>query len=202
MAAADEKDLLQRVLDGDADGFGVLIRRYGPRVLSVVKRLVGNPADAEDLAQEVFVQAFTHLHRYDPSVPFGAWLCRIAHNKAVSFLRRSRVIEVPLDEGRLNGVSDAMADELLADEGRHTLLRKALVQLPVADRTLVTLFYDGGWPLKEIAYVLDMPATDTSARTLATRICRLRRRLYLMVKEMERQDENEFFRDKHRGKKP
>ena len=189
MVQINEKQIIEQVLGGRTDAFGLLVDRYGRMVFAVVARIVCVQQDAEEVAQDVFVTAFRRLEQYDGGYSFGTWLCRIAHNAAISFLRKARRDRclVDIDEATMAQVTDAMATETLSASGgdMKTLLRRAVDMLSADDRALVTMFYYEGCQLREIAYILDMPVDDKSVRTLATRICRIRKRLYIIIRKME-----------------
>ncbi|HXH08053.1 MAG TPA: sigma-70 family RNA polymerase sigma factor, partial [Vicinamibacterales bacterium] len=83
---------------GSQAAFRELVRRYERPVLSLVVRIVRDPALAEDLAQDSFVKAFQALGSFDPRRRFSSWLFRIAHHTALDALRRRTPETVALDE--------------------------------------------------------------------------------------------------------
>ena len=94
-----------------------------PQDLSAVERWQ-NPSDAEDLAQETLLRAYSKLGSYDPAHPFLTWLFRIAHNRAVDLLRRRRPEELPLE---VLGIPEGTA-KIRIFRGRD-LLRKRLLEM-------------------------------------------------------------------------
>src|SRR5215211_8225734 len=92
----DDRALVERILGGDRDRFGVLVTRYEKRVINYVYRITHRYEDAHDLAQEIFVKVFLALDRYDPKYQFSTWLFRIAQNSAIDALRKKSIAEVPL----------------------------------------------------------------------------------------------------------
>ncbi|HNY26000.1 MAG TPA: RNA polymerase sigma factor [Candidatus Sumerlaeota bacterium] len=88
-ARYQEADLaaVRRVLGGDREAFRELVERYQQKVFQTVLRLVENPAEAEELAQETFLKAYSSLGRYDAQWAFSTWLLTIAHRTALSALR-------------------------------------------------------------------------------------------------------------------
>ncbi|MFB3854556.1 MAG: RNA polymerase sigma factor [Vicinamibacterales bacterium] len=93
-----DSDLVALVLAGSEKASRELVRRYERPVYNLIARMVGNPALAEDLAQETFLRMFRGLKSYDPGQKFSNWLLRIAHNLTVDHLRIRRLDTVPLDE--------------------------------------------------------------------------------------------------------
>ena len=86
----DEETLLRASKDGDADAFNVLVQQYQTSIFNLTLRMVGDPAAAEDLAQDAFISAYRNLHRFSAG-NFRAWLFRIAANASRDYLRSPRV---------------------------------------------------------------------------------------------------------------
>ncbi|MBZ0113827.1 MAG: sigma-70 family RNA polymerase sigma factor [Thermoanaerobaculia bacterium] len=82
---------------GDRDAYGGLFERYNSRLLYYLRRLMGSPADAEDVLQEVWITVVRRLNTLDQPEAFKAWIYRIAHNRAISKLRRARR-EIPIED--------------------------------------------------------------------------------------------------------
>ena len=95
-AAQDDAALVRAAQRGDREAFGVLISRHAQSILSVATRMLGSPADAEDVAQDTFVSAFKSLSGFQLSAKFSTWLYRIAVNKCHDALR-ARTYTIPLD---------------------------------------------------------------------------------------------------------
>lgn len=98
MDRQQDEAAVARALKGDDSAFAELLGRYRDRIFTFLLRLAGDARDAEDLAQEAFLRAFTKLESYDRSRPFISWLFRIAHNLAVDFLRAKDPQSLELDE--------------------------------------------------------------------------------------------------------
>ena len=158
------------VRDGREAGARELVRRYERPVFSFVVRLVGDRALAEDLAQETFVRAFTHLDSYRTELKFSSWLFRIANNAAIDHLRRRAPETISLDgdrgadsievaaEGAIQ-VADAgpsPLDALEASELGETIAA-AIAQLRPAYRACVQLRFIEDQSYEEIAVALDLP---------------------------------------------
>ena len=188
MASKDDARIIQRVLGGETEAFAELLERYGAQVYGLVARLVGIEAEAEELTQDAFVRAYTHLSDFRGEADFATWLYRIAYNAALMHLRRRRVVTLPMDERLLDSVTDAMADSALSEtsDERIALLEEALKLLSPEDRTAVTLFYFEERTTREIAFVL-----GTTASNVTTRLHRVRKRLYLLIKRLEHEQERQ-----------
>lgn len=87
---SDDGALVRRVLAGDREAFRGLVEKYQGRVYHAVHRIVRDPDEAEDLAQETFVKAYTNLARYDGRWAFSTWLTTIANRTALNAARKRR----------------------------------------------------------------------------------------------------------------
>ena len=93
----DDAQLVSRALAGSQDAHREIVLRYQRPIYSLILRMVRESGEAEDLAQEVFLKAFTALGTFDRRRKFSSWLFKIAHNTAIDQLRRRRLETVPLE---------------------------------------------------------------------------------------------------------
>lgn len=171
----DENLLIVRILDGYAEDFGYFLERYSQEAFAIVVRLVPQQEDAEELVQDAFVRAFNRLETFEGRSSFSTWICRIAYTTAVSWLRKRRMKYLSIDDRPQ--LSDTEVDEAFDDESRIEELTRAITLLKPDEQTLITLYYYDNRPLSDIAYIL-----DAEPNTLATRLHRIRRKLYLLMK--------------------
>jgi RNA polymerase sigma-70 factor (ECF subfamily) len=92
-----DAELIADVLRGHTARFEVLMRRYNERIYRAARAIVRNEDEAEDVMQQAYVNAFTHLHQFNGSALFSTWLTRIAINESLARVRR-RVIHEVFDE--------------------------------------------------------------------------------------------------------
>ena len=171
----DEKQLIARILDGHAEDFGYFLEHYSQEAFAIVARLVPQQEDAEELVQDAFVRAFSRLETFGGRSSFSTWICRIAYTTAVSWLRKRRIKYLSIDDQP--ELSSAEIDETLDDESRIDQLRHSIALLTPDEQTLITLYYYDNRPLADIAYILDL-----EAGTIATRLHRIRRKLFILMK--------------------
>ena len=171
----DESQLIARILDGHAEDFGYFLERYSQDAFAIVVRLVPRQEDAEELVQDAFVRAFNRIETFEGRSSFSTWICRIAYTTAVSWLRKRRIKYISMDDQP--ELTDTEVDEALDNESRIEELRRAVRLLKPDEQTLITLYYYDNRPLKDIAYILDV-----EPNVLATRLHRIRRKLYLLIK--------------------
>lgn len=140
MMALSDSGLLERLSRGDMASFDVLFFRHYDRVYGLLFRLVGNRAEAEDLAQEVFLRLHAHGHSRRPMAQdenVGGWLYRVAMNQGYNALRdRARhdarnVYLVPEPEASVEAEADRRAE--------RALVRAALARLPERQALLLLL---------------------------------------------------------------
>ncbi len=147
-------DVIGRVLHGETAAFEVLVRRYQPMILRLTQRMTRNVEDAEDLAQDAFIQAYRSLASFHRQSSFSTWLYRIAVNLCLNRLKASRR-EGPLAVD--GNIPDAQGDSLaglLAAE-RERALAAAIEELPPQQRATLTLRVYQGLSHREIAEILD-----------------------------------------------
>ena len=152
----DELALVQRCRDGDLGAFEELYRTHAGRLYSVAVRLLGNPADAEDLLQEIFLAAHRKLDTFRGEAALGTWLYRLATNLCLDHLR-SRT-------GRSNQMTDSLEDETglfdtatagLAEQTVTKMdLERALARLPEGCRAAFVLHDVEGLEHREVAEIL------------------------------------------------
>ena len=171
----DEQRLIVRILEGHAEDYGYFLERYGGEVFAIVSRLVPNREDAEELTQDAFVRAYSRLDSFIGRSSFSTWVCRIAYTVTVSWLRKKRIKYLSIEDHP--HASDAEVDEVLDDESRLEDLRGAISLLRPDEQMLLELFYFESRPLADIAYILDV-----EPGTIATRLHRIRRKLYSLMK--------------------
>jgi RNA polymerase sigma-70 factor (ECF subfamily) len=90
MVESADSALIESTLKGDEGAFAELVRRYQAAVWGTTHRILGRSSDTEDAVQEVFLRAFTALHKFDLKYPFGPWILRITTNYCIDQLRRRK----------------------------------------------------------------------------------------------------------------
>ena len=183
------KDLIEKAQQDDLDAFGELVLIYQDRVYSHCHYLAGNPDDAEDLAQDVFVQAFKGIRSFRNDADFGTWLHRIAVNLWINFCRRHKKVvtfsldePLPVREGEVSRELAASEDSPLEKVERsefNAMVGTALNRLLPEFRTVLILREMEGYNYDEIAAIL-----ECSLGTVKSRISRGRKAL---KKELEKQ---------------
>ena len=166
-----EARLVSDALGGSQPAFEQIVRRYQRPVISLIVRMTGDRARAEDLAQETFVKAFRSLKSFDSTRRLSSWLFRIAHNTTLDALRRLKpeVVELEgLSEGdpRRDPAAPAAPDPL-EQAALGAALTRSLLSLRPDYRAAIALRYDQQLPFDEIGRILGVP--EVTARTYVHR---------------------------------
>lgn len=180
-----DREAVRAVRRGDRDAFGELVQRYEHRLFGLVLMMVRTRAPAEEIAQDAFVRAYTHLDRYNERRPFYPWLATIAVHLAQNWLQRQapqlRCEGVTLDGAHEPQIAADALNDLLADESSRRLWR-AVASLSSGERTAAVLFYRDELSVADIARALGV--TSGTIKTLLFRARRnLRERLSVPRKE-------------------
>jgi len=143
--------------------FEALVRRHQTTLYNFCLRMLGQPDDAADVAQETFVQLYSHLGRLDEQEPLAPWLFRVARNRCIDLIRRRRTVPLQLpDESGEGGLTlepaddDPLPDEMAERADLQRLLSAAIAELPPAYAEVVALRYAGDRSFAEIALILDV----------------------------------------------
>lgn len=160
-----ELDLVTRAVAGDERAFAELVTRYQTAVYNLAYRMLGDAAEAEDAAQEVFLRMYRRLGTYDADHRFSTWVLSIASHYCIDVLRRKRPWLVPLENisnwMRARGRGpEALA---LAREQQDTV-RELLAKLPEHYRLVLQLRYWHDLGYEEIAEAVNLPVSTIKAR--------------------------------------
>jgi RNA polymerase sigma-70 factor (ECF subfamily) len=167
----------------DPTAFEALVRRHQGAIYNFSLRLLGRADDAADVAQETFVQLFTHLRQLDEREPIAPWLFRVARNRCIDVIRRRRTVPLgmPDDAGESTlGVEPAdeepLPEEMAERADLQDILASAIAELLPAYAEVVALRYAGDRSFAEIAEILDIDEGTARVRFHRAKAL-LRRRL-------------------------
>ena len=162
-----EEDIwVKGAMRGDQAAFARLVDQYKGPVYNLAFRMLGNPEDAEDAAQETFLRAYSQLRSYDPDRKFSSWLLSIAAHHCIDQLRRRRFSWVPIDVvDSLDWLwSDTAQPEQSAIDGEdRDEVRRLLHMLPAKYRLVLVLRYWHDMSYQEIASITKM--TEAAVKT-------------------------------------
>jgi RNA polymerase sigma-70 factor (ECF subfamily) len=171
VAEDSDAELVHAAQRGDAEAFTELVRRHERRVYNVCRRMLADAREAEECAQDAFVQAWRHLDRFAERAQLSTWLHRIAVNEALQRLRRRKVIEVDLDDhiavlDLMRRVDDwsTRPDVQAEDAAFRAYLDERLMGLPDPLRVAVVLRDIEGLSNQEVAHALELSLPAAKAR--------------------------------------
>jgi len=183
----DDSDeaLMARVARGDERAFRELARRHVPAMLGLARRILGNAADAEDVAQEAMLRVWTHAPRWQPLALLRTWLSRVVVNLCLDRKRRAAWVEL---EAAGEIVDPApLASESAETAERERQLAAAIAELPARQRAAIVLSYTEGMSNAQVAEILD--TTVSAVETLLVRGKQNLRRMLATVIDEDKNNE-------------
>jgi RNA polymerase sigma-70 factor (ECF subfamily) len=181
--AAADSQLIARAQQGDEEAFAALFEAHKRRVYSLCLRMTGNTAEAEDLAQEAFLQLFRKISTFRGESAFSTWLHRLAVNVVLMHLRKKGLQQISLDETD-NSQDEPVKRDYGSDDRRLTGsvdrigLQNAIADLPPGYRTVFVLHDVEGYEHNEIAEIMKCSVGNSKSQLHKARM-KLRERLRL-----------------------
>lgn len=159
---ADE--LVERCKKGEANGYKQLYHQYAKAMYNTCFRILNNVADAEDVLQESFIEAFRNLSSFEYRTTFGGWLKQVCINHCINHLKKRKIEWVFIaDTGDYDRTEENNTDEnevLL----KVAMVKKAMMQLPDGYRTVLSLYLLEGYDHAEIAGILNVAESTTRSQ--------------------------------------
>lgn len=174
-----DQALVERVQSGDQQAFGLLVSKYQRKLLRLISRLVRDPAEAEDVAQEAFIKAYRALPNFRGESAFYTWLYRIGVNTAKNWLvangrRAPTSTELDSEEAESYAEGELLRDadtpeRLLMSRQIADTVNAAVEKLPEDLRTAITMREIDGMSYEEIAEAMDCPIGTVRSRIFRAR---------------------------------
>jgi RNA polymerase sigma-70 factor (ECF subfamily) len=166
-----DRDLIERVLGGRQEAYAELVRRHHPRVFGLCVSMLGDRAQAEDAAQDVFLKAYRRLADFRGDAALSTWLYRVAANRCLDLLRRTTRRREESWEAFVEREGDGMK-RLLAEPTAEAplvsedadLVRRVLARLPDEYRLILTLREVEGLDYRELTEALDCSMDSVKAK--------------------------------------
>jgi RNA polymerase sigma-70 factor (ECF subfamily) len=159
--------LVTKARGGDVDAYEVLVRRHRDRIYRVALRMLGNPHDAEDVAQDVVIQLWTALTGFAGASSFTTWLYRIVVNRCLNLLRRRRHARPVLDT---DPPPAAGAEDTVVARQRARATMEAIAALPADQRAVIVLHHLEGLSYREVAAIVDVSEATVRGRLQRARV--------------------------------
>lgn len=182
-----EAQWLERAQKGDADAFSQLVEAYQTAVYNLCYRMLGDPYEAEDAAQETFLRAYRSMDRYDRNRSFSTWLLSIAAHYCIDQIRRRRAVLLPIEEFPYQEIQDPGPNpEAVASRKEDQRRVQSLLEtLNPLDRASIVMYYWYDFSYDEIAQALGL--TNSAVKS---RLHRSRRELALAWPEHSKQEKS------------
>ncbi len=179
MERADDVQLVHRILSGDDEAFNLLVRKYEKSIHARVWQKIGDFHHAEEITQDIFLQAYKKLSTLKNPNQFAGWLYVIANRLCIDWVRKQKPAMQPLDAPSVKAMDNLTYDRYVSEqceseavERRYEIAEKLLAKLPERERTVMMLHYLSEVPTKEIGECLGV-----SVNTVVSRLHRARKRL-------------------------
>ncbi|HEY8929661.1 MAG TPA: sigma-70 family RNA polymerase sigma factor, partial [Mucilaginibacter sp.] len=149
-----------------------LYKLYSKAMLNVAFRIVGNIAEAEDVLQEAFVDAFGKVKDFRQDTTFGLWLKQIVVNRSINLLRKRRLELVDMEGDQLENIPDEEFEDEEETQYQAARVKAAMKELPEGYRLVISLYLLEGYDHEEIGQILNI-----SENTSRTQFLRAKRKL-------------------------
>jgi RNA polymerase sigma-70 factor, ECF subfamily len=165
----DDRTLIARIAAQDQAALRALLGRHQLRVYRFVLRIVRREAVAEEVTNEVFLEAWRNARSYEARSSVGTWLLSIAHNRAVSAMRRRR--EEAIDEESAGAIADDGDDPEVAAQklDKAAQMRRCIANLSAEHRTIIDLVYYHEKSINEVSEILGIPLNTVKTRMFYAR---------------------------------
>ncbi len=172
--------LVQRAQANDRAAFNEIVLRYKGKVFNYISRMIHNPSDAEDLAQETFIRAYMSIHTFQSRASLNTWLFRIATNQCIDYSRRIKRSQIKItslaqeyedQEETEREIPDSTFDpqKLILNHELHEILDQAILELPEKLRTIALLYDIEGLSYEEISGIVSCPLGTVKSRLFNAR---------------------------------
>ncbi|OOG77679.1 RNA polymerase sigma factor [Algoriphagus sp. A40] len=167
----DDPLLVQQVLNGDRNAFGLIIRKTERMVAQIVFKMVRNEEDCKDLAQDIYLKVFHNLPRFRFQAKLSTWIAQIAYNTCLNFLEKKKVTLIEIEFGGENSMEDKLEsmgnkhsgfysneiESLIHGKELSKLLEEEINRLSPIYRTLITLYHTEEMSYSQIAEITQLP---------------------------------------------
>jgi RNA polymerase sigma factor (sigma-70 family) len=166
-----DEQLVKRTLEGDRHAYGLIVKNTEGLVAQIVFKMISIPADRKDLAQDVYLKAFSNLPGFRFQAKLSTWIGQIAYNSCLHYLEKKKLVlledfEVDdnVQEDSLRKISDSFTaslgnntEKLLSEKELSAILKVEIEKLSPLYKTLITLYHNEELSYAEIAQITALP---------------------------------------------
>lgn len=150
----DDIEAIKAVLGGTISQYRVIVERHHKGLIRYLTNMVGDPVQAEDIAQDAFIQAYKRLETFDPKYSFSTWIYTIASNMAKDFFAKNTKKFKVIDGGLTDEIS---AEDQVEVNTKAKNVRDAVATLKPDYQQVINLFYWENKTYEEIAIIVNRP---------------------------------------------
>jgi len=154
-----DKYLVDSVLKGDSAAFATIIKKTEALVTQIIFKMISNPGDRKDLAQDIYLKAYKNLAGFKFQCKLSTWIAQIAYNTCFDYLRKKQLIlpDNLHEEKEIKTTSPDEAFSLLHQKELTAILKKEIDQLPPIYQTLITLYHRQEMSYIELTEITGLP---------------------------------------------
>lgn len=167
-----DRHLVERVLGGDTNAFGIIVKNTENLVAKIVFDTISNDGDRKDIAQDIYLKAYQKLPSFKFQSKLSTWIAQISYNTCIDYLRKKKLLlpektfeesESGTDSDMLDiiniakGNFDRSADTFVIKKNVAGIVKEAIAKLPLMYKTLVTLYHNEELSYEEIGTITGLP---------------------------------------------
>ena len=167
---------IDRVLQGDTNAFSYLVNKYKNLTYTVAMKIVRNHEDAEEVAQDSFIKAYSQLHTFKGESKFSTWLYTIVYRNSITKIRKKKITTTNIDSYVIDNHKsdyDFPQIEAIKNGEQKKYIAEAIDNLPETDAFLITLYYLDESSVEEIEQITGLTKTNVKVK-----LFRARKKLY------------------------
>jgi len=151
-----DRILIDKILAGNADAFGTVIKNTEGLVAQIVYKMIGNKEDRRDIAQDVYLKAYKNLSSFRSEAKLSTWIARIAYNTCFNYLEKKKLLLVDnIDFTETLACNDTA---FVSDQKERSIIVGAAIEkLPPILKTLITLYHNEDLSYAEIQQITNLP---------------------------------------------
>ena len=166
-----DQEIIDSVRKGNSSDYSILVNRYKNKAFSMLKRMLKNELEAEEVLQDSFMKAYNSLDSFKGESKFSTWFYRIVYNSALTKLssqKRKTESEMTSVEDHFDLESDYKPDEIEKTD-INDLIRKTISKLPERYAAILTMFYLNEMSIEEISEVMGLSITNVKVMLYRSR---------------------------------
>lgn len=152
-----DKELVDKVLNNNTAAFSIIIRNTERLVAGIIFKLIDNPEDRKDLAQDVYIKVYKKLPGFRYQSKLSTWIAQIAYNTCVDHLRKRKIVLIGDWPEKGEAMGEAKVFTEIDQSGRKRVLHDAIEKLPPLYKTLVTLFHQEEMTYDQLQQITGLP---------------------------------------------